>query len=73
MKKISQTFLVTASSIGLISCVSPQSTDPVGDAFTNASNAIGNVVNRVVPPTPAQRPAPPQQTPVPSRTIPAQQ
>ncbi|MGJ8657825.1 MAG: hypothetical protein ACSHX6_15365 [Akkermansiaceae bacterium] len=37
----------------LASCYSPASADPVGDTFTHAGNAIGNVVNSVAPPTTA--------------------
>ena len=67
MKKILITTLALTAPFALFSCVSPHSTDPVGDAFTNASNSIGNVVNKVVPPVPPAKPT----TAPPSYTIPA--
>ena len=66
----------------LTSCFYPASADPIGDSFTYASNAIGNVVNSVVPNTPApdQYTAPNQYNPNqynpnqynPTYTVPAQ-
>lgn len=58
----------------LTSCLSPtaaSSADPIGDGFTHAGNAIGKVVNKVIPQ--AATPALPQYTPTtPQYTIPAQ-
>lgn len=48
------TLIITSAS--LASCYSPTSANPVGDTFTHAGNAIGNVVNRVVPQAPAPAP-----------------
>lgn len=62
--------LLIISSAALTNCYSPASANPVGDTFTYAGNAIGKVVNSIVPQAPAPATTP-SQYPVPSNNYPA--
>lgn len=59
--------LVVSLACLLTCCFYPASANPVGDSFTYASNAIGSVVNSVIP----TEPVPAPQTTLPS-SVPTQ-
>lgn len=70
MKKSIITLSAVSLTLSLTSCFPTSSTNPLGDGFSSASNAIGSVVNKVLPSKPAvpqfEQPAIPSAPAIPS-------